>query len=152
MLNQESYKNINIDDIHISDRIRVWASEQNIHTLYDLIAALNEEENQHLASSKHPADIMDVNSDDCNLIYLNDEDGNEIGFEFLDLIPYCGGEYVVLLPVSDDSTATDEVVILEVSDSSNLDEEIYTSVENEEILQAVFDIFKQKFKDEFDFI
>lgn len=31
-----------------------------------------------------------------NIIILNDEDGNEVEFEFLDLIEYEGEEYVVL--------------------------------------------------------
>lgn len=46
-----------------------------------------------------------------NVIVLNDEDDNEAGFEFLDLIPYRGKEYVVLLSVSDEA---DEVVILQL--------------------------------------
>ena len=46
-----------------------------------------------------------------NIITLNDEDGNEVDFEFLDLIEYEGNDYVVLLPVEEDS---DEVVILQV--------------------------------------
>ena len=36
-----------------------------------------------------------------NIIILNDEDGNEVEFEFLDLIEYEGEEYVVLLPVEE---------------------------------------------------
>lgn len=31
-----------------------------------------------------------------NIIVLNDEDGNEVNFEFLDLIDYEGEEYIVL--------------------------------------------------------
>lgn len=34
---------------------------------------------------------------DNNIIIFNDESGNEAEFEFLDLIPYQGQEYVVLL-------------------------------------------------------
>ena len=34
-----------------------------------------------------------------NIIILNDENGNEVQFEFLDLIEYDSEEYVVLLPV-----------------------------------------------------
>ena len=34
-----------------------------------------------------------------NILVLNDEEGNEVEFEFLDLIEYEGEEYVVLLPV-----------------------------------------------------
>ena len=40
-----------------------------------------------------------------NILVLNDEDGNEVEFEFLDLIEYEGEEYVVLLPVEEEETA-----------------------------------------------
>lgn len=39
--------------------------------------------------------------DEDNIITLNDENGNEVEFEFLDLIPYRQNEYVVLLPIGD---------------------------------------------------
>ena len=85
-----------------------------------------------------------------NIIVLNDENGKEVPFEFLDLIEYEGEEYIVLLP-ADDADA-DEVVILKVEDTENEEEESYVSVEDEEILNTVFAIFKEKFKDEFNFI
>lgn len=37
-----------------------------------------------------------------NIIELNDEDGNVVQFEFLDLVELEGEEYVVLLPVASD--------------------------------------------------
>ena len=86
-----------------------------------------------------------------NIIVLNDENGNEIEFEFLDLIEYEGEEYVVLLPHDEEEDA-DEVVILQLEDTDNEDEESYVSVDDEDVLQAVFEIFKEKFKDEFNFI
>ena len=82
-----------------------------------------------------------------NIIVLNDEDGNEIEFEFLDLIEYEGEEYVVLLP-NDEEDDAGEVVILKLEDTDSS----YVSVDDEEVLQNVFDIFKEKFKDEFNFI
>lgn len=85
-----------------------------------------------------------------NLIVLNDEEGNEVKFEFLDLIELDGEEYVVLLPVDEDS---DEVVILKVEDSEDDEEmENYVSVDDEATLNQVFEIFKEKFKDEFNFV
>ena len=86
-----------------------------------------------------------------NIIVLNDEDGEEIAFEFLDLIEYEGEEYVVLLP-HDEEEEADEVVILKLEDTDSEDEESYVSVDDEEVLQAVFEIFKEKFKDEFNFV
>ena len=88
-----------------------------------------------------------------NIIILNDENGNEVQFEFLDLIEYESEEYVVLLPVLEEGEEDDgEVVILKVEDSDeNSEEESYVSVDDEDTLTAVFEIFKEKFKDEFNF-
>ena len=86
-----------------------------------------------------------------NVIVLNDENGEEVKFEFLDLIELDGEEYVVLLPANDTEDA-DEVVILRVEDTDSEDEESYVSVEDEETLNTVFNMFKEKFKDEFDFV
>lgn len=93
----------------------------------------------------------EFNEDESNIVVLNDEDGNEIKFEFLDLIEYESEEYVVLLPVDDEGENDDgEVVILKLEDSET-DEESYVSVDDEATLSAVFEIFKEKFKDEFNF-
>ena len=82
-----------------------------------------------------------------NIVKLKDENGTELEFEFLDLIEYEGGEYIVLLPVDDSDTT---VTILKV-ESLNDDEEQYVGVEDENVLRAVYEIFKEKFKDDFDF-
>ena len=39
-----------------------------------------------------------------NIIVLNDENGEEVSFEFLDLIELDGEEYVVLLPAEEEET------------------------------------------------
>ena len=74
-----------------------------------------------------------------NIIILNDENGEEVPFEFLDLIELDGEEYVVLLPVEDDENedAEGEVVILKVEDTESEEEESYVSVEDEEVLNKV---------------
>ena len=90
-----------------------------------------------------------------NIIILNDEEGNEVKFEFLDLVELDDEEYVVLLPVTEEGEEEEgEVVILKVEDTDNeeSDEESYVSIEDEEILNRVFEIFKEKFKDDFDFV
>jgi uncharacterized protein YrzB (UPF0473 family) len=84
-----------------------------------------------------------------DVIVLNDEDGNDVEFEFLDLIEYEGEEYVVLLPLDEDA---DEVVILKVIPGEDEDDaQEYESIEDTDVLNAVFEIFKEKFKDEFNF-
>lgn len=96
---------------------------------------------------------MDENEELNNIITLNDEDGKEVQFEFLDLIEYNEEEYVILLPIEEtDDEEAGEVVILKVEHTESEDEESYIGVEDEDELNAVFAIFKDKFKDEFNFI
>ena len=91
-------------------------------------------------------DNNDMILDEDNLFVLNDEDGNEIKFEFLDLIELENENYVVLYPIENKN---EEVVILKVQETEGeLDE--YLSVD-EKTLQAVYAIFKEKFKDVYDF-
>ena len=88
-----------------------------------------------------------------NIIVLNDENGEEVQFEFLDLIEYEQEEYVVLLPVEEaEGDEIGEVVILKVEETESEDEESYVGVEDEETLNKVFEIFKDKFKDEFNYV
>ncbi len=89
-----------------------------------------------------------------NIIELNDEEGNVVQFEFLDLVELDGEEYVVLLPVVGDGEEGDgEVVILKLeSTDEEAGEESYVGVDDEQILNKVFQIFKEKYKDEFNFM
>ena len=95
--------------------------------------------------------VEDLGEDLDNVVVLNDEEGKEVRFEFLDLIEYENEEYVILLPL-DENEDSEEVVILKVEDTDSAEEESYVSVDDEEVLNTVFEIFKEKFKDEFNFI
>ena len=78
-----------------------------------------------------------------NILTLTDENGVDVDFEYLDCIEYEGKEYLVLMPADEMAT---EIVILEVEpvDEEN---ENYLSVSDEKILNAVYDIFKERYKD-----
>lgn len=95
-------------------------------------------------------DDMEMMEDD-NIIVLTDEDGVDVEFEFCASVQYEGDEYVVLLPTEDDDG---EVVILQVREdeaAEDEDEVTYVGVEDEAVLQAVFNLFKEQAGDEFDF-
>lgn len=99
-------------------------------------------------------EVVDEMGDEdiSNIIILNDENGEEVRFEFLDLIEYESEEYVVLLPITENEEESDgEVVILKVESTENEEEESYVSVDDDNVLNEVFTIFKDKFKDEFNF-
>ena len=87
-----------------------------------------------------------------NKVVLTGEDGSEIEFEFLDLLEYGGEEYVVLLPTKEETEDADEVVILKVETTDDSDEESFIGIDDEETLETVFGLFKEKFKDEFNFV
>ena len=82
-----------------------------------------------------------------NLITLTDDSGVETTFEYLDCIEYQGKEYLVLIPAEEDA---DEIVILEIEpvDEEN---ENYLAVEDEATLEAVYGIFKERYKDVLNF-
>ena len=83
-----------------------------------------------------------------NILTLTDADGNELEFEFIDIIDFEGGEYVILMPVED---FDDDVVILKI-EPLNEEEDSYVGVEDERVLNAVFAIFNEKYKDLFNFV
>ncbi len=85
-----------------------------------------------------------------NLVYLCDDDGNEMAFEYLDCIEYQGEEYVLLISTDEDD---DEVVILKLDKTSDDDNEgdSFVSVDDDSVASAVFDMFKEKNKDFYDF-
>lgn len=94
-----------------------------------------------------------IDDEDSNIVVLKNEDGENVQFEFLDLIEYENENYVILLPLDEEeSDEPAEVVILrEDKESEDGNDEEYVSVDDEETLNAVFQIFKDKFKDEFTF-
>ena len=85
--------------------------------------------------------------EEVNILTLTDENGADHDFEYLDVVEYEGKEYLFLMPVEEE---TNEIVILEIEpvDEEN---ENYLAVENEEILSAVYAIFKERYKDVLDF-
>ena len=86
---------------------------------------------------------IELYEDEENILSLTDENGEEVEFEYLDCIEFQGKEYLVLIPCENDAS---EIVILEVEP---VDEETenYLAVENEETLEAVFAIFKERYQD-----
>lgn len=81
--------------------------------------------------------------EESSILTLTDENGVDMDFEYLDCLEYQGKEYLILIPADAEET---QVVILEVEpvDEEN---ENYLAVEDEEVLDAVYAIFKEKYKD-----
>ena len=80
-----------------------------------------------------------------SILTLTDENGEDQRFEYLDCVELDGIEYLVLMPEE-----SNEIVILEIQpvDEEN---ENYVAVESEETLDAVYAIFKERYKDVLEF-
>ena len=84
------------------------------------------------------------------IIELTDEDGVTSQFEYLTTIDHEGELYVVLM-LLDDETQDDEegeVLILKIEKDPETDEDIYVSVDDDDISQAVFDKFLARMDEE----
>ena len=84
-----------------------------------------------------------IPEEEVSILTLTDENGADVDFEYLDCIEYEGKDYLVLMPADEIDT---QIVILEVEpvDEEN---ENYLSVDDEAVLNAVYGIFKEKYKD-----
>lgn len=88
-----------------------------------------------------------LQEEESNILTLTDENGVDAEFEYLDTIEYDGKEYLLLLPLEDEESG---IVILEIEpvDEEN---ENYLAVEDETVLDAVYSIFKDRYKDVLEF-
>ena len=84
-----------------------------------------------------------IPEEEVSILTLTDENGADVEFEYLDCIEYQEKEYLILMPVDEDSN---EIVILEVEpvDEEN---ENYLAVSDEAVLDAVYAIFKERYAD-----
>ena len=71
--------------------------------------------------------------EETSILTLTDENGEDIDFEYLDCLTYQDKEYLVLMPADEAET---QIVILEVE-----------PVDDEAVLDAVYGMFKEKYKD-----
>ena len=86
-----------------------------------------------------------------NVITLTDSDGSDVDFEVLDIVPYNDHEYAVLLPVDDESDSPEAVILELLEAEEDNEEDMLQGVEDEEILNAVFNLFMEKNADGFQF-
>lgn len=84
------------------------------------------------------------------IVVLCDEDGNEVEFQVLDVIELDDTDYVVLLPVEPDEETEGNVVILQVETiDDDSGEETYIGIDDDETINAVFEIFRARLVEEF---
>ena len=84
------------------------------------------------------------------LVDLFDEDGEKTTFEHLDTIDYQDNTYIILIPYNEEEEEVSDVVIMKV-DPDCEEEDCLIQVLDEAILNAVYEIFRERNFDKFDF-
>ena len=85
----------------------------------------------------------EILQEEANILTLTDENGVDVDFEYLDCIDYNGKEYLALMPAEENAN---EIVILEVEPVDD-ETENYLAITDEAVLEAVYGIFKERYKD-----
>ena len=80
-------------------------------------------------------------------VVLHDDEGNSMAFNILDIVDYQDKQYAVLAMRDDNFDGGLDIVHVEYTE----EEEIYSPVDDMATMQAVFAVFKEKFKDIFQF-
>lgn len=86
--------------------------------------------------------------EDENYITLTDDNGEEVSFEVIGEVEYQERYFAVLLPFDEED---DGVVILEIMPSDDEETGEFLSIDDEELLQAVFEKFKKEYSGEYEF-
>lgn len=85
-----------------------------------------------------------------NIISISDEDGNDFELLILDEADYNGTHYLALTEATDPEKEENlEVIILKVIEDEATGEELLSTVDSEDELEAIYQIFEdQMFSDE----
>lgn len=83
--------------------------------------------------------------DEDSFITLTDENGNEVDFLLLDVMNYEGFDYMVLMPLTDEDGEEEEEELFFLRAEKTDEGEVYSSVEDEKLLQAISDAYEKEF-------
>jgi len=84
---------------------------------------------------------MKNTNDSDFFVSFTDEQGRENHFEILAVIEYKGTDYAVMLPENDSPSYNGLLYIFEVVEELDSDTDTYIGVENDDIINAVYEMF-----------
>lgn len=79
-----------------------------------------------------------------NIIMLEDEEGNQIEFEAIDVYELNGNTYFALLEVLPEGEENDEVLIMKVDDTDDENPELITVTEEDELEEAFNEFLRRE--------
>ena len=91
-------------------------------------------------------DLTNIFDEDSDILAFTDEDGNVVRMELLDMFDYEDENYAFLVGTDEDD---EELLIMRYEEDG--DESSFEPVEDDDLYDALFDLFRRKHKDEFGF-
>ncbi len=90
--------------------------------------------------------IIAAGDETIDEVTLLDDSGKEVRFDHLMTFFYEGEKYIALMPLDEvENVGDDEVVLLHVVTKNG--EDVYETIENEVLLDEVFDTFMELFEE-----
>lgn len=77
-----------------------------------------------------------------DIIVLTDENGADIRFALLDVVPYEGDDYAVLLPADEDAEMF--TILRADPDPADPEDYLFCGIDEQEIIDAVFAMFQER--------
>ncbi|MBP3759997.1 MAG: DUF1292 domain-containing protein [Ruminococcus sp.] len=99
-------------------------------------------------SDKNSKPLDELEEDNENYITLTDEEGNDVSFEIIDTVQYDDRLFAVMIPFDEED---DGVVILEIIPAEEPEFDDFVSVDDEELIEAVFEKFKKNYDGPYEF-
>ena len=96
---------------------------------------------------------QEVNGNERRIITLTDEDGNDIELEYVDALEDNGQTYMAFFPTVDDETdeaAAEDFGLVILKSVMENGEELLTTLDSDQELQRVYDLFMEQLMDEDD--
>ena len=137
-----------VDKVAAAVILQAWLDQQRA----DITDKTNTEKEQLMSDNEKNLRMEDNGENENELpdiIELTDDEGNVTRFEYMTTIDYEGALYVALMLAEEEEEEEGNVVILKIDQDEN-GEDIYVSIEDEALADAVFQKFLEMV-DEADF-
>ena len=83
-------------------------------------------------------------------IVFTDQDGNEVEMDLLDMMDY-GGETYAFLATADDDDGNGNVYVMRYSEDEDGEDSYFDALEDEDLVDRLFELFKEKNGDRYYF-
>lgn len=77
-----------------------------------------------------------------DIIVLTDENGADVRFELVDIVPYRGADYAVLLPADEDAEMF--TILRSEQDADDPADCLLIGIDDQKTVDAVFSVFQQR--------